>query len=137
MKYLLIIAVMLSVLGLTTACFREWFHSSGYRLYTSGDPKSIGAGIFIDGDEVGVMEKRVNSETGEIFSIGVGLEYSESRKKPDYDYYDQIKVQPGKHVILFVSKGGDRLSKEIETQSESYIHVSFDEMRIQGGDKED
>ena len=87
----------------------------------AGDAEAVDAEIYIDGERVGVMEKRVHT-TGEAkLNIRPGDIYS----------YGEIEVPAGKHTITFVSKEGERLEKEITVKrGENYMGVSFEKMEI-------
>jgi hypothetical protein len=46
----------------------------------------------------------------------------------------EIKVPAGKYKIMFISKAGKRVQKEIRIQGEQYIAVDFEKMVIRGGE---
>lgn len=109
----------------------------GSVVHITGDAQSVGADIYIDGQKVGVMEKRVFTDPqrkGEIFAYGVDIRIVTGEKKPEYGLLKDIRISSGKHEILFINKEGKRLKKEIIVQNENYIHVDFEKMIIQGGE---
>ena len=133
----------------------------GSKLYITGDSQAVAAEIHIDGERVGVMERRVYSgppatddelkaraemqrrlglastspvKPGDVFSEGVDLRVARGEKQAKYGVYDQVRVHPGPHEIAFVHADGRRLAKRIDVRDEAYIGVSFSEMRITGGE---
>jgi len=130
----------------------------GSKLYIVGDSRAVGAEIYLDGERIGVMERRIYSaprsskqdelaahaearqrlglaampplKPGDVFAEGVG----DAAKQAGARVYDQVRAGPGPHELAFVHRDGRRLVKRIEVRSEVYIGVDFSEMRITGGD---
>jgi hypothetical protein len=129
----------------------------GSKLYITGDSHAVGAEIYLDGERVGVMERRIYSgppptegelraraegqrrlgwaatppmKPGDVFAEGV----AGGDKPGGSGVYDQVRARPGSHEIAFVHRDGRRLVKRIEVRDEVYIGVSFSEMRITGGE---
>lgn len=155
----LVVAVAVTILLAGCNNNEEW--KKGPRLYIGGNSQSVGAFIYIDGQKVGVMVKHVYSgpnpseedikkwqetqrrfgikptvppKPGDIYAAGIDLRIVEGKKKPDYGIYKDIRASMGRHEILFISKEGKRLKKEIKVQGENYLHVDFERMIIQGGE---
>lgn len=155
---ILIILSLISIV-LLGSCINNNESIRGTKLYIVGDAQSVDAEIYIDGQKVGIMEKHVYSgprsteeeiekqhkmqqqlgikptnplKTGDIFAVGVDIRIKSGEKKPEYGIYRDIKVPSGKHEILFISKKGKRLKKELKMNGENYISVDFKKMIIQG-----
>lgn len=149
------------VIILLTGCSSNEEWEKGPRLYIDGDGQSVGAEIYLDGQKVGIMIKRVYAgpkpseeeirkhhelqqrlginptdppKPGDIFAEGIDLRIAEGKKKPEYGIYKQIRASMGKHELVVINKEGKRLTKEIKVQSENYLHVDFGRMVIQGGE---
>jgi hypothetical protein len=107
-------------------------------LYISGDEEAIGAEIYVDGEEVGYLEKRVYSGTTSKNSTVVKREKRLQElleiRSGDEFAGAEIKVPAGKYKIMFISKAGKRVQKEIRIQGEQYIAVDFEKMVIRGGE---
>lgn len=129
----------------------------GSKLYITGDSHAVGAEIHLDGERVGVMERRIYSgppptegelktraegqrrlglavtppmKPGDVFAEGVAGGDKQARS----GVYDQVRARPGSHELAIVQRDGRRLAKRIEVKGEVYIGVSFSEMRITGGE---
>lgn len=145
---------------LVTGCTDDREGMKTARLYITGDAKSVGAEIFVDGEKVGVMEKRVYSgpmpseekaekqresqkrlgikptepmKPGDVFAVGVDIKIKKGEKDPEYGIYNDIRIPLGKHEILFVGRDGKHLKRSIEVKGESYINVDFEKLAIAGG----
>jgi hypothetical protein len=98
-------------------------------LYISGDEEAIGAEIYVDGEKIGHLEKRVyagsTSKNPTVVEREKGLQERLEIKPGDEFAGAEIRVPSGKHKILFVSEAGKRLQKEIRIQGEQYIAVDF------------
>lgn len=106
-------------------------------LYISGDKKAIDAAIYVDGQKVGLMEKRVYVGSTSNDPIVVEREKKEQQRlgiRPgDIFSGAEIQVPNGKHELMFI-KEDKQLRKEIKIQGENYIAVDFEKMVIQGGE---
>src|SRR5207248_404978 len=127
----------------------------GSKLYITGASDAVGAEIYLDGERVGVMERRIYSgppptedelkaraegqrrlglaatapmKPGDVFAEGV----AGGDKQTSPGVYDQVRARRGSHEIAFVHRDGRRLVKRIEVRDEVYIGISFSEMRIAG-----
>lgn len=156
-----VFAAVAIVIILLSGCISNEEREKGPRLYITGDSQSVGADIYIDGQKVGVMVKEVYTgpkptkedikkqhemqrrlgikptnppNPGDIFAVGIDLRIAESKKKPEYGIYKQIRASMGTHEIMFINKEGKRLKKEIKVQSENYLGVNFEKMVIRGGE---
>jgi hypothetical protein len=107
-------------------------------LYVSGDAKAIGAQIYVDGKQAGVMEKIIYR--GVTSNDPVVAEREKKLQKQlgigpgDLFSSAQVNVTRGKHHIVFVSKAGDRLEKDFSIDFENYVRIQFSDLTIQGGD---
>ena len=127
------------------------------KLYITGGSQAVGAEIHLDGQRVGVMERRVYSgppptegelkaraegqrrlglaatqpmKPDDVFTVGV----ADGDKPGGPGVYDQVRAPQGSHEIAFVQRDGRRLAKRIDVKDEVYIDVSFSEMLIAGGE---
>ncbi len=151
--------IITTILLLGCISNEEW--KKGNRLFISGDEQAVGADIYIDGQKVGVMVKGVYAGPkpskedikkqhemqrrfgikptkppypGDVSADGIDLRIAKGERKPEYGIYKQIRASMGRHEILFISKEGKRLKKEIKVQSENYLRVDFGKMVIRGGE---
>ena len=107
--------LLLSIVGLILIGCSE--RIPGSKLYITGDSHAVGAEIYLDGERVGVMERRIYAgpsapddelrarsemqrrlglasaspmKPGDEFSVGVDLRVARGDKQTKYGVYDQV-----------------------------------------------
>lgn len=105
-------------------------------LHISGDSRSVGAEIFIDGRKVGVMEKRVyegsTSKDPVVVEREKKLMQDLAIKPGDVRAGAMIKIAAGEYELKLLSVEGKELTKRFKIRGENYLIVSFERMIIEG-----